>query len=246
MFCIYCGTRIPENGVFCPACGAKAAVIRVEEKEKPAGNGMRAVACASCGSGNLKRIGKGEYLCEHCGSRFFTEEPDDVLSPEEKNAKLLALFAEAESYSAKDDYQAELSTLTKGLELAPENSRLLLRLGRACASLGLLREAMEYYGKAEKANPDYPIVYLNQAILYLKQDMAAEAKPLLDKALALIGENPMSASTGDIAITYANYAQCIGKLGDRAAAKKYLSMAKEKRCDKSWLDYVSAVLDMRI
>ena len=86
MFCIYCGTRIPENAAFCPACGTKVAVIRVEEKEKPSGKDMRAVVCAACGSGNLKRIGNGEYLCEHCGSRFLTGEADDGKSPEEKKA----------------------------------------------------------------------------------------------------------------------------------------------------------------
>ena len=242
MFCIYCGTRIPENGAFCPACGAKAAVIRAEEKEK----GLHAAVCAACGSGNLKRIGKGEYLCEHCGSRFLAEEPDDVMSPEEKQAKLLVLFAEAEKYSENDDYHAELSTLIKGLDLAPENSRLLLRLGRACANLGLLREAMEYYRKSEKVNPDYPIVYLNQAILYLKQDMAAESKPLLEKALALIEADPISVSSGDIAVTYANYALCIGKLGDHTGAGKYLRMAKAKHCDKSWMDHVCDLLEMKV
>ena len=53
MFCIYCGTRIPDHAAFCPACGAKVAVVKVEEKERPPG--MRAAVCASCGSNNLKR-----------------------------------------------------------------------------------------------------------------------------------------------------------------------------------------------
>ena len=242
MFCIYCGAEIPENGAFCPVCGSKAAVFRAQEKEKASGKKMHAAVCASCGSGSLKKAGKGEYVCEHCGSRFLTEEAEDGMSPEEKNAELLVLFAEAEKHSENEDYRAELSTLARGLALAPENSRLLLRLGRACANLGLLREAMEYYRKAEKSKPDYPIVYLNQAILYLKQGLAAEAKPLLHRALALIEADPMAASPGDIAITYANYAQCIGQLGDRAGAEKYLNMAREKHCDSSWLAYVSSIL----
>lgn len=246
IFCIYCGTQIPEDAAFCPACGKKTAMIKVQEKEVPAGKKMYAVACAACGNSNPKRIGKGEYLCEHCGTRFFTEEPDDYISFEEKEARLLTLFAEAEKYAEKGDYHAELRTLSKGLELLPGNSKLLLRLGRACANLSLLREAMEYYRKSEKANPDYPIIYLNQAILYLNQDMAKEAKPLLEKALALIEADLMSASAGDIAIVYSNYALCIGKLGDRAGAEKYLRIAKTKGCSRSWMDYICETLRMSV
>ena len=148
MFCIYCGTRIPDDAVFCPVCGAKAAVIKAGEKKKPAE--MLAVVCASCGSGQLKRIGRGEYLCEHCGSRFFAQEPENFTDSEKEKAELLALFAEAEKHADKGDYRAELIALSKGLKLAPEDGTLLLKLGRACMRLGFIQEAMEYYRKAEE------------------------------------------------------------------------------------------------
>lgn len=244
MFCIYCGTRIPDKGLFCPACGAKAAVIKVEEKERP--SGMRAVVCASCGSSNLKRIGKGEYLCEHCQSRFITDESDDLISQEEEKAKLLAIFAEAEKHVENGDYQAELTALIKGLELMPEDGTLLLKLGRACGRLGLIQEAMEYYRKAEKASPDDPIVYVNQGVEYLKQDMLAEARPMFEKALAMIKADPMSASAADVAVTYSNYALCIGKLGDLAEARKYLAAAKKKGCNSKTIDYVCRTLKIRV
>ena len=246
MFCIYCGTRLPENAAFCPVCGTKVAIIKAAEKEGPSGKRMHAIVCASCGSGNLKRINKTEYLCEHCGSRFFNEESGDVMSPEEKKAELLSVFAEADNHAGKGDYQAELIALRKGLKLLPEDSTLLLKLGRASSRLGLVQEAMEYYHKAEKVNPDDPIVYVNQAVEYLKQDMPAEAKPLLEKAFALIETDPMSASVADTAVSYSNYALCIGKLGDRAGAKKYLAIAKKKGCKEHTIDYVCKALKIRI
>ncbi len=246
MFCIYCGTRLPDNAAFCPACGAKVAVVKVAEKTRPSGAGLRAAVCAACGSGNLRRIAKGEYLCEHCGSRFYTEEPDDVMSPEEKQAKLLVLFSEANSHAGKGDYQEELRTLSKGLELLPQDCTLLLKLGRACSRLGLIQEALEYYRQAEQANPDDPIVYVNQAVIYLNQDMPAEARPLLEKALAMIDADPLSASAGDVAVTCGNYALCIGKLGDLAGARKYLRMAKAKGYSSSSVDYVCRTLKIRI
>ncbi|MBR3165493.1 MAG: zinc ribbon domain-containing protein [Lachnospiraceae bacterium] len=244
MFCIYCGTRIPDDAVFCPVCGAKAAVIKAGEKKKPAE--MRAVVCASCGSGQLKRIGRGEYLCEHCGSRFFAQEPENFTDSEKEKAELLALFAEAEKHADKGDHQAELIALSKGLKLLPEDGTLLLKLGRACMRLGLIQEAMGYYRKAEEVCPDDPIVYVNQAVLYQKQDMAAEARPLLEKALAMIEADPLSASAADAAVTFSNYALCIGTLGDLAGAKKYLTMAKKKGCSDRTIDYVCKALKIRI
>ncbi|MBQ6360280.1 MAG: zinc ribbon domain-containing protein [Lachnospiraceae bacterium] len=244
MFCIYCGTRIPDDAVFCPVCGAKAAVIKAGEKKKPAE--MLAVVCASCGSGQLKRIGRGEYLCEHCGSRFFAQEPENFTDSEKEKAELLALFAEAEKHADKGDYRAELIALSKGLKLAPEDGTLLLKLGRACMRLGFIQEAMEYYRKAEEVCPDDPIVYVNQAVLYQKQDMAAEARPLLEKALAMIEADPMSATAADVAVTFSNYALCIGTLGDTAEATKYLTMAKKKGCSDQTIEYVCKALKIRI
>ncbi len=244
MFCIYCGTRIPDSAAFCPACGAKTAAIKVEEKERP--SGMRAVVCASCGSGDLKRIGRGEYRCGHCGSRFFAEEPEDAMSIEERKAKLLTLFAEAQKHADHGDYQAELGALSKGLELVPEDPTLLLKLGRASMRFDLVQEAMEYYRKAEEVNPDDPIVYVNQGVVYMKQDMAAEAKPLFEKALAMVKADPLSASTSDVAVTYSNYALCLGELGDRAGAKKYLAAAKKKGCSEKTIDYVCKKLKIRV
>ena len=244
MFCIYCGTRIPDNAAFCPACGSKTAVIEVEEKKRP--SGTHEIVCASCGSGDLKRTGRGKYRCEHCGSRFFVEEPEDAVSTEEDKAKLLALFAEAQEHAGRGDYQAELAVLSKGLKLVPEDATLLLKLGRASMRLGLVQEAMEYYRKAEEVNPGDPIVYVNRGVVYMKQDMAAEARPLFEKALAMIKADPMSASTADVAVTYSNYALCLGKLGDRAGAKEYLTAAKKKGCSKNTIDNVCRQLKIRV
>ena len=246
MFCIYCGTRLPENAVFCPACGSKVSSVKVAEKKIPSGSGMRANVCAACGSSDLKRIAKGEYLCGHCGTRFFTEEPDSVMSLEEKKAKLLVLFAEANRHAANGDHQAELSTLSKGLELLPDDCTLLLKLGRACSKLKLVQETMDYYKRAEQVNPSDPVIYVNQAVEYLKQDMAKEAKPLMDKALAMADADPMSMAAADLAVTYSNYALCIGKLGDISGARKYLKMAKQKGCNDDTVSYVCRTLNIRI
>lgn len=236
MYCISCGAQVPENAAFCPACGAK--VARPAPEEKASDQTLRPLVCAFCGSGNLKKVRKGEFLCEHCGRRFLADVQDEVLSPEEARAKLLAILAEAEIRADRKDYQGELSALSKGLEVEPEDPTLLLRLGRSCQRNGLVQEAMDYYRKAEAVSPNDPIVYVNQGALYVRQDMDAEAKPLLEKAIAMIEADPMSASSGDIAVTYGNYALCIGKLGDLRGAKRYLVIARKKGYSKESISYI--------
>ena len=62
----------------------------------------------------------------------------------------------------------------------------------------------------------------------------------------LIEADPMSASAADVAVTFSNYALCIGTLGDLTGAKKYLTMAKKKGCSPRTIDYVCQALKIRI
>ena len=77
-------------------------------------------------------------------------------------------------------------------------------------------------------DPDNPTVYCNIGNVYFTQGQYAAAKPLYEKALAGIEANPMRVSGNDIAVSYGNYGNCLGKLGDLEGAKKYLSLAKTK------------------
>ena len=249
MFCIYCGTRLPEKSVFCPSCGAKvtweiSAEKGAAEKDRPPVKTGIPTACASCGSHRLKRIRKGEYLCEHCGSKFFVEEQIRIKSREEIDASLLALFMEADEYGGKDDYQAAFQTLAKGLEIAPDNGMLMLKLGRACRELGYAQKALEYYQKAEALNPDDPVIYVNVGTVYMDRGQPEKARPLYEKGLAMMEADPLSASAGEIAVTYGNYALCIGKLGDTEGAKKYLAIAKEKGYSRESINTICRTLHL--
>lgn len=238
MYCAACGSPLPEKAAFCPTCGAKVQAPPQAGSEKPNGNGLRPALCSFCGSGSLKKVRKGEYICESCGRRFFAEDPAEVLSENESEAELLAILAEAEGYMDKGDYRSELRVLSRGLSVAPDNTTLLLRLGRVCNRLAMVQEAKEYYRRAEETDPDDPIVYTNQASLWLKQGQYDEAKRLFETAIRMIEADPMSASVGDAAVTYGNYGWCLGKLGDMAGAKKYLARAKKMGYSRESLDYI--------
>ena len=227
MFCKSCGARLPEKAAFCPSCGARVDDTPAETGGRPE-KAMPPTVCPNCGSNQLKKIRPGEYQCEHCESRFFTGEQDAGLSDEEIAAKVSAIFTQAEAYALKGEYGEELRTLTGALEIAPDNSNLLLRIGRAHWRLGQPKKALEYYEKAALLSPGDPICYTNIASLYLSQGLYAQAKAQFEKGLQVYDADPLSASAGDMAVVYGNYAWCIGELGDLAGAKRYLSLAKKK------------------
>ena len=209
------------------------------------GTALHPLRCTSCGSGNLRKIRAGEYLCEHCGTRLYTDERriggDDQ---ETHEAEAAALLSEAQEYAEKKDYRNELRTLAKAMELAPENNTVLLRLGRAYWRAGLPEKALEYYRIAEELYPEDPIVYANIGSAYLKLGHNEKAKEQYEKAIAIIESEPMSACADDIAITYGNYALCVGRLGDRKTAKEYLSIAKEKGYSKDSIDTICGELHL--
>ena len=223
MFCISCGSAVPDGALFCPACGAK-----VTGAAKPEEPHLVSVRCTSCGSSNLRKKSAGKYQCEHCGTVFFRTGEDPAGDEEAKEAKVAALLSEASDCATRGDYENELQTLVKAVNLAPENNTVLLRVGRAYWRHGLCEKALEYYRTAEELYPDDPIVYTNIGTAYLKLGHYEKARTEYEKGIAIIESDPMSACGEDIAITYGNYALCLGKLGDRKGARKYLSVAKEK------------------
>lgn len=218
MFCIKCGAALPEGANFCPKCGTKTGF---SDRTPPE-------SCTACGSRALKRVRRGEYLCEHCGSRYHVNGEDGIESEEETEARLTALFVEASEYEARDDIPAELQILLKGLDIAPQNINLLLKLGRSYWRLGQNQKAMEYYERAEVSDPGNPIISIGVGNIYLTQGVYIEAKTLYEKGLSIMEANPLSVTANDIAVSYGNYGYCLGKLGDRKGAKKYLSIAKKK------------------
>ena len=221
---------------FCSACGT-----RVEQKSPSVHpqadeSSLFTLKCTSCGSNRLKRLRAGEYLCEHCGTSFFTKEQRDW--EEDSDTTLVALLDKAESYAEKDELQSEHNALATAYSVAPENKDVLLRYGRSYIKLGFPQKAMEYFRKAEALFPNDPIVYGNIGTALLKQGHFAEAKQQYEKCLSIIEEDPSSASVGDVAVSYGNYALCVGRLGDKKSARKYLSIAKEKGYRSASIDWI--------
>jgi len=236
MFCISCGNELPDNATFCSACGARVRQNNASAMQQVAEPRLYTMKCNACGSSHLKKLRTGEFLCEHCGTIYYAQEQD--VSKDDIDQKIVALLSEAEAYSEKGDLQSELNSLAAAYSIAPENKDVLLRYGRSHIKLGFPQKAMDYFRQAEALFPDDPIVYVNIGTALLKQGHYAEAKPQYEKALSIIEVDPLSAPTGDIAVTYGNYALCVGRLGDKRTARKYLALAKEKGYSAASIDWI--------
>ena len=206
---------------------------------------FRSMTCEFCGGRKLKKIRKGEYVCEYCGSRFLYNADDDS-DDEQVQARLMAVFGKADEYEEKGDLENELQTLVEGLEIAPDDCTLMLKIGRAYRKLGEPKKAYEYYRKAEQLDPTDPVVYNNLGSLYLTQECYAEARPYMEKCMRMIETDPLSASIGEIAVIYNNYALSEGMAGDRNLARKYLKLAKEKGCAEEHLSYTCGKLGIKL
>lgn len=229
MFCEHCGNQISDTAKFCPHCGAKVAapIPSQGSSQPPSMSGQRLVACTACGSHELRQLSHGVYLCEYCGSRFLVDDDKTITDAEVVDAQVLAAYLKANDYSDKEDYTNELQTLVAVLPLAPNNTVLRNKIGRAYRRLGLNDKALEQYNKAMELDPDNPSSYANIGILNLILDNCSEAKTYLEKALGMIEKNPDSATPGDKATFWGNYAYCVGKMGDKTRAYQLLDKAEK-------------------
>ena len=78
MYCIKCGSQLPDDAAFCIKCGAKqeAAPVQqeqpVEQVSSPS-QGVTEIKCPSCGAPIAPKFGEMVITCEYCGSSITLE-----------------------------------------------------------------------------------------------------------------------------------------------------------------------------
>ncbi len=85
MYCMKCGTQLPDDAAFCYKCGAKVGSISTQPASPAAGGGaaqgvsnpaqpvlagadVRELKCPSCGAPITPKFGEMVITCEYCGS----------------------------------------------------------------------------------------------------------------------------------------------------------------------------------
>lgn len=219
MFCVHCGKSIAEGMKFCGNCGNR--VGNVTPKSRFLDN-----KCASC-TAQLKRLTPGHYLCEYCGSEYFTDEAGQVTQQKLTEKEILDAMYRAARYERQNDPRRELQTLLDAVERAPDNVLLLVKLGRAYRRNNLYAKAVEQYEKALQYNPNYAGAYVNLGAVHILTQNYPQAEDFLRKGIRLMEQNRMDYTGDDYAVAYSNCAIAVGKQGRLPEAKQLLKTAED-------------------
>ena len=130
----------------------------------------------------------------------------------------------------------ELLSLSKALSLAPENSSVLFYLGRCYSRLDLYDKALECFRKADALYPNDPDVTVMLGTVNMNRGNTVEAKGYYEKVLKMIEEKQVPVSSSTAVTVYVSYGHCLGRLGDKEAALKYFSLAKENGYSQSGIE----------
>lgn len=72
MYCLKCGTQLPDDAAFCMKCGTNIAAIKGEKTSSSspviAPSGVTALKCPSCGAPIAPKFGEMIITCEYCGN----------------------------------------------------------------------------------------------------------------------------------------------------------------------------------
>lgn len=187
--------------------------------------GLILLKCEVCGASELKETGKGHFLCEYCGSKYITDENNEVVNRELVKKDLVDILVEADKYEKTKDYPKELQCYQKAIEKAPDNMTILLKLGRAYRRNGLHDRALSCYDKALEIDSSNANIYCNIGAVYCFTGQYNKAEEYLKKGINMMEADPLP-YMNDIGTCYSNYAIAAGKLGRIKEAKALLKKAE--------------------
>ncbi len=237
MFCFNCGTKLRDTDMFCYQCGAKVAEVKEEVAcSQPASSFQQAVPsaapirilsnkCEACG-GVLKEVAPGKYLCEYCGSEFITINGNQVTESKLTEKEILDVIYEAAEFEVKQMFREELNCFLRVIDKAPDNTVLLVKLGRAYRRNNMHAKAIECYEKSISLNPTYANAYSNLGTVYILATDYQKAEQYCRQGIALMEQNRALYTNDDYAVALSNCAIAVGKLGRKEEAKALLQKAE--------------------
>ena len=73
MFCIKCGSQLPDDAAFCLKCGVKQQIRQEPSTANQTQEIVKEIKCPSCGAPISPRFGEMVITCEYCGSSVTLE-----------------------------------------------------------------------------------------------------------------------------------------------------------------------------
>ena len=86
MFCMNCGTQLPDGAKFCFSCGCNLGAVETSKPQEPTmimpratqEKPMKALICELCGGNRLVKE-NGYFICENCGTKYSLEEAKKMM-----------------------------------------------------------------------------------------------------------------------------------------------------------------------
>lgn len=125
---------------------------------------------------------------------------EQALAHGKKNPDLCYYLGEAHHYLGLEDadaetrflhYSAAADAFARGLALFPQDTRLLLKMGRTLDNLGRFEEAAQFFDRAIRADPNFARVYACYGLHYQMQGLLGRARELYVRA-GKLGETEIS------------------------------------------------------
>jgi hypothetical protein len=110
---------------------------------------------------------------------FYEDMGDDAksrLTPRSKAGDIMAI---------QEDYGKSLESFQWAEEWDPENAQYAYNTGNACYHVGRVNDALGWYEKATRLNPQYTVAYFNWAVVALQMGDYSKAGQLFERVLAL-------------------------------------------------------------
>lgn len=189
---------------------------------------MQILKCDCCGGDKMQKQGQNSMVCSFCGSVYLLDKNEKIIDRDVTDAKVFALYLQAEKFRQKNDVLNEIQVLTLALELDDRKVSTWVKLGRAYRAGNSFDKAIEYYRKAIDIDPDYPMSYANIGAIYLIKRDYAMALPYYEKAVSLISEDDT-----DYPTTIANYAVALANTGDKKKAARLINEAEKRGYDNA-------------
>ena len=188
------------------------------------GRKFNPLQCVTCGSNQLKMIRQGEYVCQHCGNKYLTDDKGIITQATEK--ELIDLYIRVGEIQKKGDRMAELQALVEYKDKAWDDVEFVILLGRAYRRAGYNAKAIECYDRAKELNPKDAVIYVNLGSIYLCAKQYNEAIPICEKGVRLIEENPVLYTKQDKNVALSQYGAVLAGAGRIEEGEAYIKKAE--------------------
>lgn len=221
MFCEKCGAKISENAKFCSSCGEK-----VQSKGSSGKRELITNKCGTCGA-MIKMLTPNRYLCEYCGSEYYTTNDGEITDSKLTEKEVLDIFYQAAKYENAGKFWEELQCLLGSIDKLSDNVTYYIKLGRAYRRNDMHAKALECYEKAKELNSNDATIYTNIGAVYIFANRFKEAEENCKKATEMMQKDRVKYTQNDYAVAFSNLAIAVGKRGRKDEAKRYLKFAED-------------------